>query len=494
MPSPGPSPGKVPVPPTRQRLNDELQPPVPRFGQFYEVCLCVGEVALQYYALARAYSIVCGPSPVAGTRVHKGRHNALVRELMLEYHKSMDDTVFSPFDSRRRLLVGKQTVGSQKPVWDFADAEKSTSLSLVFMREHCSFKNDFSSILYDAGDSSWFHATGTADDCIDPATKAAFVGLRQKVVEYAERNSIVILPSIPGQWWLTFARDAVEDSSAASSPLSLASSPTSKKSPSFLFNKDSVSLASSFAAAFQTQLSPVSAPPLVGSGPTVLASNRGPQSSAVISSVEVRSGPPIREALNFETDRPRFAECQLADGRALKAIRESRKSEASKVYDCNALGLTAGGNFPSCARKGGWQAVVDARIHSLKVESKRKRVNSEFRFNALGETEDGKSFFQFCTNFTLQRSVYHHDEITLLALEPYGNSSTVSSRSLKRDITYLREKLGKKTKTLDDDTDELLSAYRKLAKAANKRVKEEGDDLGIYLTKWGLIWHAGESS
>jgi proline dehydrogenase len=47
---------------------------------------------------------------------------------------------------------------------------------------------------------------------------------------------------------------------------------------------------------------------------------------------------------------------------------------------------------------------------------------------------------------------------------------------------------------LEDDTDELLGAYRKLAKAANKRVKEEGDDLGIYLTKWGLIWHTGESS
>jgi len=493
MPSPGPSPGKVPVPPTRQRLNDELQPPVPRFGQFYEVCLCVGEVALQYYALARAYSIVCGPSPAAGSRVHKGRHNALVRELMQEYHKPMDERVYVPFDSRRRLLVGKQTVGSQKPVWDFADAEKSSSLSLVFMREHCSFKNDFSSILYDAGDSSWFHARGTAD-CIDPASKAAFIGLRQKVVEYAERNSIVILPSTPGQWWLTFARDAVEDSSAASSPLSLASSPTSKKSPSFLFNKDSVSLASTFAAAFQTQLPPASAPPLVGSGPTVPASNQGPQRSAVSSSVEVRSGPPIRNALNFESDRPSFAECQVAVGRVLKAIRKSKVSEAHSFFHCNALGLTAGGNFPSCAKKGGWQAVVDARIRSLKVESKRKRVNSEFRFNALGETEDGKSFFQFCSNYALQRSVFPHDEVTLLALEPFGNSSAVSSRSLKRDVAYLREKLGKEPKTLDDDTDELLGAYRKLAKAANKRVKEEGDDLGIYLTKWGLIWHTGESS
>lgn len=228
-----PSPSKVPVIVTRQRLNAELHPPIPKAGQFHEVCVCVGKIALQYFALARAYSILCGPAPVGGTLMQKGRHNAMVRELMMHFHSAMDNAVYVKFDSRQRLLVGKQVANSNNPVWDEADGAKSSPLSLVFMREHCSFKTDFSSVLYNSAATSWFNSSGPTDARIDPETKTVFVRLRQKVKEFAELHNVAILPSVPGQWWFSFARDAVDASGVASaltSP-SLSVAVKAKRSP-----------------------------------------------------------------------------------------------------------------------------------------------------------------------------------------------------------------------------------------------------------------------
>jgi hypothetical protein len=463
-----PSPSKVPVIVTRQRLNAELHPPIPKAGQFHEVCVCVGKIALQYFALARAYSILCGPAPVGGTLMQKGRHNAMVRELMMHFHSAMDNAVYVKFDSRQRLLVGKQVANSNNPVWDEADGAKSSPLSLVFMREHCSFKTDFSSVLYNSAASSWFNSSGPSDARIDPETKTVFVRLRQKVKEFAELHNVAILPSVPGQWWFSFARDAVDASGVASaltSP-SLSVAVKAKRSPpsSLIFNSESLSLAGSFAAASQVP----SVPPAV-----VVAATSSKES--------------------FNEDRPRFGVCQDSDPRAVLALKAEKVSKAKELYDCNALGLREGGRFPRYANKDSWQGVVDARVSALKVEAKRRRVTADFVFNALGETRDGKNFFQFCSHFEFQRSVFPHDEVTQLSLTAYDDLPSESSvlHEVKADVVHLRKMLGRKEKEVADDTELLVRDYRRLAKSANKRAREEGVDLGIYLTESGLLWTAG---
>ena len=462
-----PSPSKLPLPFTRERLNAELHPPVPKFGQFFEVCRCVGQVALQYYALARAYSILCGPAPVGGSLTQKGRHNALVRDLMRHFHGRMDDAVFVPFESRQRLLAGKQVSNSNMPVWDDSQGEKTSPLSLVFMREHCSFKADFTSILYDSSETSWFHATFPSSTCVAAETKEVFVALRKKVLAYAELQDIVVVPPTTGQWWVTFARDAVD----AGSPASSSPPSASRKSaaPPLVFSSEAFSLAGSFAAAVQDPTSAsVAVPDAVPSSPSVLVERR--------------------------KDRPSYLACQKSDELAPDALKKGKVSKARARYDCNALGLREGGQFPKYVDNERWQAVVDNRIETLGVESKRRRVLSKFIFNALGETKKGKSYFMFCSNFVFQRSVFPHDEVTPLAVAPFSASpDAVVLDKIRADVALLRSKLGKKLKDLSDDAEVLLSDYRKLAEQANKRAKDAGEDFGIKVTSSGTIWRVGET-
>jgi hypothetical protein len=462
--------GKVAVPPSRLRLSADLQLAVPTAGQFHELLVCVGQVALQYYALVRAYSIVCGPGPEGGSRVQKGRHNALVRELLLEYHKPIDDAVYTLFDSRLRLRVGKQVPGSSKPVWDEAGGVKSSPLSLIFMREHCSFKTPFSSILYDSSQGSWFNSADPADERVDEATKAAFVLLKEKVLEFARRRKLAVLPSPPGQWWVSFACDVVD---VASPQAAAGSSPRTKKSPALFFNAESLSIAGSLASAFQSASAPAVVAPPVG--------------IPVLLKVVERS---------FDTDRPNHGDCLIvADELAVQALKAGKETKVASRFDCNALGLRMGGSFPKYVHKSSWQTVVDSRERSLKVEAKRRCVTSDFSFNALGQSEDGKNYFQFCTNYETQRIVFPLDEVTPVALNCYCDvdfTDVTVVDDVRRDVMYLREKLGKKRKDVGYDTVELQRKYRNLAKEVNKRGRSDGPHLAIYLDSSGRLFHANE--
>jgi hypothetical protein len=445
---------------SRAQLNAALCPVTPRKGQFYDLCVCVGfKPTVHYYLLARGYSIVCGPPPASGVISLVGTHNSLVRALLRHFHSDLDEKVFVPFNTTRRLKPGKQNYESAVPVWDDAQAPKAHSLSSSFLRDEFSFKFDYAGILYDSSESSWFNSSDSATDNVHPDVKRSFSVLRNNVLEYSSAIGIEVVPPKVGEWWVSFVRDAV------------VTSPASQKraKPSFHFEEGSFSFSSAVASA--------------GSGP----STNPVSCSARASSIGLCAAPEF----DFSRDRPRYAECvqqaPILEDQAVRAL--SKPKKAASIFDCNALGFLDGGGYPRYALVDQWDAVVDARKAVLKDEASRRSATSSFIFNALGRSEDGETLFQFCTNYHFQREAFCVDEITPISVTAYDNKDFIAcGDDMRKDITKMRSVVGKRSLVTSDLSEEEVRAkYKKVAKKINKEARREGTVFDIMVSKHGEI-------
>jgi hypothetical protein len=453
------APNRIVVEKTRAHLNAALQPTVPTRGQFYELATCVGvKSAIHYFQLARGYSLVCGPPPSSGVLSQVGTHNSLVRSLLQHYHSDLDDRVFVPFNTTKRLSLGKQTLNSAVPVWNLAEPPRAHSLSASFLRDELAFKIPFASILYDSSPASWFHASSDLGYvCVDKDLKSTLLNLRKNVLDYAKAFAIGVLPSPPEQWWVSFERD-----NAVSTPLSL-----KKARPLLQIDAGALSLSAAFSdTASGARTVPVASPAVVQSKVSDL-----------------------RSIVDFTRDRPRYAECvqkgPLLEDLALLALRKPQKAAA--IYDCNALGEREDGSFPLYVYEDQWPSVVQARKDALMVEAKRTGVRKSFIFNALGRTEEGDSIFKFCSNYAFQRDSFYVDEVTLIDPTVYDDVSFMYfGDDIRKEVRHLRTTLGKRERDLEHKSENKLRAqFGELVKKVNKKAKEEF--VGVVVTKSGEI-------
>jgi hypothetical protein len=453
------SPNRIVVLKTRSHLNAALQPTVPTRGQFYELATCVGvKSAIHYFQLARGYSLVCGPPPSSGVLAQVGTHNSLVRSLLQHYHPDLDDRVFVPFNTTKRLSVGKQILNSGVPVWNLAEASKAHSLAASFLRDELAFKIPFASILYDSSPESWFHASSDLGYvCVDKDLKSTLLNLRKNVLDYAKAFAIAVLPSPPEQWWVSFERDT-----AVSTPLS-----PKKGRPLLQIDAAALSLSAAFSeTSGGSRAVPAAPPAAVQSKPT-----------------------DQRSTVDFTRDRPRYAECvqkgPLLEDLALLALRKPQK--AAVIFDCNALGEREDGSFPRYAHEDQWPSVVEARKDALMVEAKRAAVRNSFVFNALGRTVEGDSIFKFCSNYAFQRDSFHVDEVTLINPTVYDDVSFMFfGDDIRKEVRHLRTTLGKRERDLEHKSEsELRALFGELVKKVNKRAKKEF--VGVVVTKCGEI-------
>ena len=443
-----------------------------------------------YYQLVRLYSMICGPTPTDLTRVQLGKHHGLVRELMREYHGDLDAEVFVPFNTRQRLLVGKQVADSGVPVWNGTLDQKATPLSLVYFRLACEFKKGlYSELLYkDVSSRSWFNSGGRSDACgISAEDKKVFTDVLANVKKYARENGIKLLPAVEGQWWVTFERDLKENQVGRSAVVGALRT----KNQAFIVNPNSGSLAAAFAAG--------NAPPRVGGG-----GNAGNAAVAIINPSKV----------DFSVDRPRYAECHNAAALealrmlAIAAVKDKKLVKAEGKYNLNALGYQENGNVSKYLLAEDtallWQKVVDARVAALKVEAKRTEIESYFIFNVFGKSADDKSIFQFCSNYQAQQEVYIHDEVTLLDVDAHdklvdeGDGDEYSSivAVIGRDVDYIRLKMNKEPYVNEEEEHAaaaFLHQYRKCAKKLNRAVVEGNKSVDgvpvVLLTKHGKVWY-----